>query len=372
MNLREGRIGKRETVNIIGITMLVNGMFSINSSRVYANGNSTFISIPLAVALSAAAFLLIYYAIRRSETVNLHRMLEYSFGKTIGKILNIIICFALIASVYGPLVNFLAFMRIMTNDASSTAVASFILPVMVALSWMGLETIGRTANCISLLFLLSIAVVIATAADGYEIHRLYPLIINDASNMATLTSSSMFKFFPPLLLLLSLTGGTQGLGNAKRSGLIASAIAFVLVAIIQLSIGLTYNYSELQRMSMPFSQINMLTEMLGIRFERFAAMIWLIGTILTCSFYIYGASFLYAKSFNQRDIRPLTICIGTIAILVCTASDNISKAFEWAPVLISLIPDIGFAILFIPLAAASIVAIVKSVRSDKKKLNETA
>ena len=372
MNLREGRIGTRETINVIGIALLINGMFSIDSAKAYANGNSTFISLPLALALSGAAFLLICYAIRRSETVNLHTMLEYSFGKVIGKIITVLVCLSLVSLVYGPLVNILDYLRIMTNDASSTAVASFILPVMVALSWMGLETIGRTANCISLLFLLSIAVIIVVAADGYETHRLYPLIGNDVSDIAMFTSSGVFKFLPPLLLLLSLTGGTQGLGNAKRSGLIASLIAFVLITIIQLSIGLTYNYTELQRMSIPFSQISMLTETLGIRFDRFASMIWLIGTILTCSFYIYGSSFLYAKCFNQRDIRPITICIGTAAILVCTGSDNISKTFESASGLINLIPDLGFAILLIPLAAASIVAIIKSVRSDKKKRNEAA
>ncbi len=372
MNLREGRIGRRETINVIGIALLINVMFSIDSAKAYANGNSTYISLPLALALSIAVFLLISYAIRRSETVNLNTMLEFAFGKVIGKITTILVCLALVSLVYGPLVNFLAFMRIMTNDASSTAVASFILPVMVALAWMGLETIGRTANCISLLFLISIAVVIIAAANGYESHRLYPLVGNDVSDIAMFTSSSMFKFLPPLLLLLSLTGGTQGLANAKRTGLIASLIAFVLIAIIQLSIGLTYSYTELQRMSMPFSQINMLTETLGIRFDRFAAMIWLIGTILTCSFYIYGSSFLYAKCFNQRDIRPITICVGTIAILICIASDNISKTSEWVFSLISLIPDLGFAILLIPLAAASIVAIIKSVRSDKKNRNETA
>ena len=50
MNLREGRIGTRETINVIGIALLINGMFSIDSAKAYANGNSTFISLPLALA----------------------------------------------------------------------------------------------------------------------------------------------------------------------------------------------------------------------------------------------------------------------------------------------------------------------------------
>ena len=58
MNLREGRIGTRETINVIGIALLINGMFSIDSAKAYANGNSTFISLPLALRCRARRFYL--------------------------------------------------------------------------------------------------------------------------------------------------------------------------------------------------------------------------------------------------------------------------------------------------------------------------
>ena len=64
MNLREGRIGTRETINVIGIALLINGMFSIDSAKAYANGNSTFISLPLALALCFYLYAMLYAAVK--------------------------------------------------------------------------------------------------------------------------------------------------------------------------------------------------------------------------------------------------------------------------------------------------------------------
>ena len=46
MNLREGRIGTRETINVIGIALLINGMFSIDSAR--ASGSEMKVEFPFA------------------------------------------------------------------------------------------------------------------------------------------------------------------------------------------------------------------------------------------------------------------------------------------------------------------------------------
>ena len=65
MKLRQGRIGRQETLAAAAVAVAVSGIFTTDNASLYVKGNSAYVSTPIAAALALLAFLLVAGAMQR-------------------------------------------------------------------------------------------------------------------------------------------------------------------------------------------------------------------------------------------------------------------------------------------------------------------
>ena len=66
MKLCQGRVGKQEGANLIGIALVSSALFVLDIAEAYQYGNGTYVSFPGAILLALVLFLLLAGAMRAS------------------------------------------------------------------------------------------------------------------------------------------------------------------------------------------------------------------------------------------------------------------------------------------------------------------
>lgn len=361
MNLREGRIGLQEGVCIAAIAMVTSGLFTIDPHSGYANGNATYITLPISILLSALVFFVVTSAMKRSGAVNLAEFLKMELGQVGAAMVSIVLMLFLVIAAYAPLSRFAQAMHgLFFNGVSYRRIIMFILPTVLIVAWMGLETLGRTAKCFSLVLLIILLVTLASAMSEFETYRLYPLMGGDIKHVASQSMSGMMSFLPTVVGLMVICSGLNGIGFTQKSLLIGIAITIIICFITQLALGMVYTYSELEQLYMPLFRINHLDtfEAQLLRLDKLSHMAWLNGGMIAGAFYIYAASMLFTQTFALKDIRPAIGTNALLTVIIMTMEFDglilkLDKAKDFAT-------NFGFIIVSLPLIIAATIAAIRS------------
>lgn len=369
MKLKEGRIGIQEGMFAAAVTLCMNGIFSINPEYAYSQGNSTYLSIPLSILLSAAFFLAITLLMKRTGTKALDELMTVTVGKIGAKVMAVPLILALLLCAVTPMIQFIELMHAMLfSNSSYVAIIAFIFPSIMIIAWQGMESIGRIAKCFGVFLLLMLIVAIATAIPTFETYRLYPIMGDGAAHFAGFTASQTLSFLPPLLALLIIGRSMQGVEHARRAGLYAALTAILVCGITQFALSLVYTYQGLADSFVPLYKINTLnlSESRFLRLDKLFAIAWLNGCMISSAFCIYAASLLFAKTFSQRDVNPSVAAISCVAIGATIVKLRSSAASETA--VEAAIVRYGAMLAAAPLAVVAIIGLIK--RKKEKPLSE--
>lgn len=366
MNLREGKIGRQETICALVISLCISGLFSIDSADAYEKGNSTYISIPLAACIALLVFLLAAWAMRSSRSANLISMLEYGAGKVLGRVIALALSFMLLLFAAIPMTRFFDILHNLFYTTSNYfALSIYVLPAIMVFAWLGFEIIGRSSKLFIVIVLAVHLMLIIFAITECEPLNLAPVMGDGYAHLSEFAVTGNILFLPGLLAVLCLTRGTQGLKNARFSGISAVLIVVLICGVTQLVLGMIYPYSELAGIYTPLTKLNTssINENVLARLDTLATFTWFMGAIIAAAFYIYSASYIYTQSFEQKDIRPVVCALSTLALAVTIASHL--GEFILSNVLKPLREYGGFVVT-IPVAAASLSAVIRSKAEAKK------
>lgn len=360
INTREGRTGSQESVFTLTVAMCLSGLFTFESYRAYAQGNSTYLSIPMACLLAFFVFSIAFLAMKKSKSSDFHDLAVTGFGKTLGTIVCVFLVLILLICTSRLINRFLNIMRsYFYQDAMYDSIAVYFLVVLVIFACMGLETITRTAKLVGIILILSQALLFFNSSSGYELYKIYPLAGDGAGHMLSFAFSSIIYFMPALLVALITAKGTHGTINTGKTVRKSVVITVIVCTITQLFLGLAFTYDDLSELYMPLYRMSMITgeENFLVRLDKLSAFVWMSGALIAGSYYLYGASLLYCRTFKQLDIRPAASSFGLITIVMCLLSHSGDHtAFDW----LNFVEDYGVYLICVPIILLSFIAIIRN------------
>ena len=146
MNLRLGRFGRQESACAVGIAALISGIFSVNVSDTFAQGNVCYMATAAGALLSLLLVRLVDGAMIRQGARELSDLLSGGL-----KALALPLVAGLVLSAALPLFRFtLAMERYIFVEADYVPIVLYLLPVLLLLVLRGMECVGRMAKLLLL------------------------------------------------------------------------------------------------------------------------------------------------------------------------------------------------------------------------------
>lgn len=366
MKRLQGKIGMQEGISLCALAIVTTSLFTIDSAEFYADGNAGYISVPLSVLIGLLGILPILFAMKKTRSESLSSLLRSALGRGLGAVAALVIIAILFFSALAILSKFVSAVSsfLFYLESGYEKIALWMLATIAVLSFGGFERLGRTAKCFAAFLGICLIIVLLIPIDSYELYRIYPLPGKDFRAIIQDCLSGSIKTLPALLCLCINGQGVHGGHIVRRSSMIACGIGFVLVFAVQLCLGLSFTYMELQELYIPLYRINMglLTEGYFLRLDKVSLLLWLIGGIITVGFYLYSASLLGLEMYGGTDIRP-SLLTGTAILLtiISLAFTEYNNAFNMA---LGFFENYGFIIL---LGLLVLIAIIAFLRAKSNK-----
>lgn len=314
MNLREGRVGRQESVAAAAIALASSGLFAADKGTGMQSGNSAYLYLPAALLLALAAFLLTGAAMKRSGTENLAELNYFALGvgaSAAGALLSLLFCYAsaAVTACFAELLHRYVFM-----DAGYPVLVFYCALPPFLMAWRGLECIARTAKIFAWTLAAAMAAELIVSAGGYEVYRMFPILGRGVVPLIRNAGAGVCLFLPALAALWVCGSGVQGRKNARRYGVVAAAVAGTVVAAASIAVALTFSYQDAEEVFSPLFRMSLLgsADRYRARLDSILLFLWMAGGMIACAFYNYAASLMFARSFRQQDVRPAA---GTFSFL---------------------------------------------------------
>ena len=311
MNLRLGRFGRQESACAVGLAALISGIFSVNVSDTFAQGNVCYMATAAGALLSLLLLRLVDGAMIRQGARELSDLLSGGL-----KALALPLVAGLVLSAALPLFRFtLAMERYIFVEADYVPIILYLLPVLLLLVLRGMECVGRMSKLLLLPGALALALTLLLASPAFALYHLFPLFSPCFSTFLDQTGSALLRFLAPGLALLVAGRGCQGQENARKSVdlglLLGGAGAFSL----HLGLGLTFFGPDMASLSAPVYCMTMAArqERLGLRLDMLVLFLWVATGLVAAAFYLYAAALLLCRTMAVEDIRP----VGALLVLLC-------------------------------------------------------
>lgn len=348
-NDRLGRFGRRETTAVVALCTLISGCFGTDGAQAYRNGNSLYLSTALALLVS---WLLLEVSVRRMHRLGAGGLGEllHRLPRGIGGFAAVLWAAALLLCAMLPQVRFL---RAMTDfiylEASASDVALYVLPGLLILPWLGMETLARTGRILLPVTFFVTAVALVSDVPMYALYRLYPLF-SGVKTWIGQSVVSLLRFVPVVLLLLSAMRGMQGERYVLAAGRRGLLLGGGLTVLIELCLALSYRYNELRELSAPLYRllVEIEADNAAVRLDRIVLFVWTMAGVFVSACYVYGAALLLMRAFGVGDVRPLGVLLGALSVsgtLLLYASRSASG------LLLPLLHRFGWVAAVLPLPA---------------------
>ena len=344
MNLRLGRFGRQESACAVGLAALISGIFSVNVSDTFAQGNVCYMATAAGALLALLLLRLVDGAMVRQKAPELSDLLAGGL-----KALALPLVAGLVLSAALPLFRFTLVMeRYIFVEADYVPIVLYLLPVLLLLVLRGMECVGRMAKLLLLPGALAWLLTLLLASPAFALYHLFPLFSPCFSTFLDQTGSALLRFLAPGLSLLVAGRGCQGQGNARKSVdlglLLGGAGAFSL----HLGLGLTFFGPDMASLSAPVYCMTMAArqERLGLRLDMLVLFLWVATGLVGAAFYLYAAALLLCRTMAVEDLRP----VGALLVLLCMGLVLLFN-FDSDEVLfaVRLVYRWGYLLLLVPL-----------------------
>lgn len=350
---KEGAERKNGIGVLTGVSLLVCGLFTVEGGLAYADGNLTYLELPLAMLLSLVAALPAAHALRRSGEEALPALFRAVFGKVGGALLALPLAAALVFCAAAPLSQLVnALHGLVYSEVPPARILLFVLPVTAFMAWRGVKGLGRTAIVVSALLAVSAAAALIYSAPGFETYRLTPL--PGIQSVFAFTGSHTLYALAPLAALLSSGGGE---GKQPKKAAFAGLFAALISGLMQLALALVYPARVLEGLSLPLARITFLSvsKSYVLRLDKLLIMVWTAGCMLSAAFLTRAAAGLLTPSERAQKPLSLLFCAAVGALILTEISGSWSGLFRFAA-------RFGWAFALAPLGVLSIAGLIKSRR----------
>lgn len=364
--ISEGKIGVREAISLIAITIGVKVYFTSPAYVAKAIGTASWYMTLISAATAMVAFAILCILLKRFPGKDLNAIFEQALGRIAGFAFSMILFLYLLVSTAVVVREFAEVLKIYALPLTPPGfiIGMFIIAVIIV-CFLGLESIARAASLFGYFILAGFLIVIILAWNNYDFHNLFPFL-GYGLDKTVIYGVSRSSYYGEVITLGVIAASLQGLSHIKKAGYIALVISGITTAVALLASMMAFNYATSQEIT---SRMYELARIIGIggflqRLDPFFLFTWCIGTMVSVSFLLYCTMSTYCKAFRIQDMRPVVI---PLSVILFTAS-MIPEDFTTVADYVQTSRMFGWSIFF----GLPLIALIAAVLRKKKGVSKNA
>lgn len=363
--IKEGKIGVREAVSLIAITMTNRVFFTSPGVLAKSLGTSGWYMTLISALFGAIGFTFAYLLLKKYPGKNLIEIFEAVFGRYIALAFIILLVFMLLSNASIMLREFAEVMKVYVFSLTPiTYIMGIFILVAAIVSILGLEPIARFSAFAGVILLITFIIVLVLSSQNYKIHRLAP-ILGYGLDRTIITGMMRSTIYADAIILAVVAGSMQGLNHIKKAGYLSITISGILVAMSLAAFTLSFPYYTAAEITAPMYQLVTLIDYGRFvqRMEAIFLFVWNIATFISVTINFYAAASTYCKAFRIQDIRPVIVPLAILAFTLAMIPKDISElTFGY----VNTIRSYGWIGFFIPPVLALFVSMFRKKGGETK------
>lgn len=342
--MAEGKIGNLEMICIIVNAVVCKAFFTSIAAVVQKVGTAGWYMTLISAAVSIAVFSLIYQVVKAYPGKNIMEIYDEVAGIKLGKVLTFISCIILLLSISITLREFVDATEVylLHETPPGFIVALFIMGI-IAVSFLGLESLGRVAKLFSFPLILAFITVMGLSYRRFQLFRLYPLFGYGINNTLKngLARSSAYGEVILLGIFAKAINNTKDFGGIGYKSLIISG---AVISSILLSTILSFPYSIASELMDPVYIMASLIDYGRFlqRVEVIFIFTWNLSTLIGLTAVFYGAVTSYVHVFDINDKKPIIISFAAMTYILTLIVPAVSIMLDYVVPNLRQLGWIGF------------------------------
>jgi len=362
---KEGNFGYREAISMFVIAMTIKSFFSSPAAASKLVGTALWYMILISGLTAAFLFMFQYLLLKRFPNLSIMEIADNVLGKFFGSVLSLLCCVFFIFTASIDMREFVEVMKIFVLPESPPSFIMIIFSLsVVALSFMGLETIARFSKFIVYVLGAGFLAVILLSVSNFKIYRIFP-ILGYGLDRTIFTGIVRSSFFGTITVIGVFAASLHGPREIKRIGFSSILISGIVTSVSALSFVLTFPYTTAQELLSPMYAMASMVDLGGFlqRVEPIFLFLWNFGTFVEVTVLFYAAVMIYCHVFRISDKKPVIL---PMAILMYGMSLIPRSLNEVVNLWVHLLRQWGWIPYFLP---SIFLLIVSKFRKKKGDIN---
>ena len=328
--LKEGNIGLKEAIALTTLVIASKILYTSPSAVINSTGTAGWYTTIISFLISLFFFFILSLLMDRFPGKNLIEIFEVVFGKIIGKFFNLLFCCYVIYYSSMGVREFLEMIKSynLPRTPPSVILTSFLV-VSLIIAYKGLEVIAKISYVVFYPILIILALILILTFPYYNIDYLKPFWgygLKTTFPIGFLRSSAYEEF----LTVFMITKSIKSTKDVKTAGFISLSLAVLIFSISLLVYTIVFGYAQA---SEPLSGMFELSKIIYFnryfqRVESFFIFIWVIASLITVSLSFYISIFIYCKTFNIKNHKPILFPFAFLMYMIALIPKNISELTE--------------------------------------------
>jgi spore germination protein KB len=344
--IKEGKFGFLEAFALVTIMVITKIFYTSPFAIIKELGTAAWYGTLISCLTSLLFFGLIYLLLKRFPGKDLYQVFEAVLGSKLGKTL--ILTFAVYFLYYAGvnIREFIGILKVYSKPLTPAEIlAAALLLVAIALAYVGLEGIARTAYIFFYLIIGGLLIIIFLAIPAYELDYLKPWLgygLDKTVLIGILRSSA----YDEIIILGIIINSLHGLKNFKRIGVACLIFIGLTFSICLACILAAFQYTVASEHLSGMFQLSRIIYYSRFfqRVEAIFLFIWVFASVITVSLAFYIALSSYCRAFKINNHRPLLLPFAFLAFTVTFWPDNIAQVLE---IHVKIIRQYSFLILYL-------------------------
>jgi spore germination protein KB len=362
--IKEGHFGFYEAFSLMTIVLLTKIFYTSPMVLIKSLGTAAWYGTLVSCAVALVFFAFLYALMKRFPQQDLYQIFETVTGKVIGKLLIFLFSGFLLYSAVVNMREFISVLKVYSMPFTPAAVLVFaFLLVVIAMAYVGLEGIVRTAYVFFYPVIGSLFLILLLSIPSYDFDYLKPYLGYGLVKTA-LVGVMRSAAYDEIVLLAVIIRSIHGVKLFKKVGLASLIFSGAVIACCVACILASFQYTVGSEQVSGMYQLAK-TIYFSRFFQRIEAIflfIWVITSVLNVSFIFYVAVSSYCRVFQIDNHRPLLLPFGILTFILALFPETMAEIVE---VHIKILREYSSALLmFIPLMVLA-VALVRRKKGGK-------
>lgn len=315
--LEKGKISPRQGGELLVITLLATAILLVPSFTAAQQMQNAWLATLLGSLWGLATLYIVCWLGNKHQGQTIFQYTQTLLGKWLGKIVGLAYVWTFLRVVAIVIREFGDFMT--TSFMPNTPLSVFSLSLIFLAAWTvfaGLEVLARMNEFIVLLVIGSLYFILLLSLGNWELGNLQPLFTVEfipllkTSLIPEVWAADTISF---AVIIPFLTRPKRAFAAGAAATILANGILTIGIIAVLATFG-PYLLPVTRFPILMFVRTINIAQILS-RFEVLIMVVWVAGVFVKTTYYLYIASLGLAQISGLKEIRPVVLALGIIAIV---------------------------------------------------------